>query len=123
MAAILAWVQANLWAVPLAVLVIFFALNPDKAKAVFEAIKSGQGASAIWDAIKGSSLLRGLKIADNEAHNIIGYAEMKVSSVRVVDVVSDADKEATAAAFTTILTNIAKAEIVPPDPVAKSARK
>lgn len=118
MASFLAWLSANGGALALGgvvIIVLFAILNPDKVKQLIESIKSGDLATTVSTMLRQSTIVRKAQTAKGEAGNIVCYTEMKIASVNVVNNV-DPDKQAeTAAAFTTILTNIATAKVTPPE--------
>lgn len=124
MATIMAWLTANGATVGIGVLVVgllFAVLNPDKVKALIEKIKGGDGISALTDAIKELPLVKNAKVVEGEVKNIAGYAEMKIASVRVLKVLASDKQTEVQAAFQTILTAIATADVQPDQAaVAKS---
>lgn len=118
MATFMAWLTANAGALGIGAAVVaalWCVVNADKVKAFLDTLKNGQGIASLTDAIKQLPLVKNAKVAQNEVHNIIGYAEMKVASVRVLSVVDEADKAEVATAFETILTKVAKAKVTLPD--------
>ncbi len=123
MAGFTAWLAANAGAVGIGVVVLlalFAVFNPDKIKALFDSIKTGDLAGTVSTLLKQSAIVKKAQTAKGEAGNIVGYTEMKLASINVVKVVDPEKQAETEAAFTVILTNIATAKVQPADPVAKS---